>query len=131
MMTPATSLERDKRLAPPTDAVVADALATFANAVREYYGARLRGIHLFGSRARRNHRPDSDADVAVVLADGDWAEWVERRALVGLAYPASLDSGLTIQAWPIPESAWRATESDRGGHAGLVEAARRDARPLR
>ena len=59
-------------LAPAEDAVVAKALRDFALEVRRAYGDRLKGLYLFGSRARGDHTAESDADVAVVLADGDW-----------------------------------------------------------
>ncbi|BBF94417.1 nucleotidyltransferase domain-containing protein [Blastochloris tepida] len=32
---------------------------------------QIKEVWVFGSRARGNHRPDSDLDVAVVMADGD------------------------------------------------------------
>lgn len=38
-------------------------------AVLEAFGDRVTGILLFGSRARGDHRPDSDWDVAVLLTD--------------------------------------------------------------
>jgi predicted nucleotidyltransferase len=33
------------------------------------YGDRLERVALFGSRARGDHRPDSDYDVAVLIKD--------------------------------------------------------------
>jgi predicted nucleotidyltransferase len=98
------------------------ALAEFSDKVRAHYGARLSGLYLFGSRARGDQRPDSDADVAVILADGDWIEWQERRVLLNLAYEIGLDSGLYIQPWPFAAGEWA------GGDAvQLVASARRDA----
>src|SRR3989304_409697 len=35
--------------------------------LRQAYGQRLRGVYLFGSRARGDHEPDSDVDVLIVL----------------------------------------------------------------
>lgn len=48
------------------------------------YGERLKGIILFGSRARGDARPDSDWDVAVVIEgyDGDLHE-MRQLALLG------------------------------------------------
>jgi predicted nucleotidyltransferase len=43
------------------------ALDDYVAAVRAHYGPRLVDVLMFGSRARGDHRPDSDADVAVVL----------------------------------------------------------------
>lgn len=111
----------------PTDAEVAGALAEYASLVAARYGERLHGLYLFGSRARGDHRPMSDADVAVVLADGDWVEWKERRALAGLAYELILDIGVVIQPWPVPISKWAAKTPDT---KGFLSGAHRDARPI-
>jgi predicted nucleotidyltransferase len=119
----------DELLRPPTRSEVEAALAQFAARVRDHYGDRLKGLYLFGSRARGDHRPDSDADVAVILEEGDWTGWEERRTLNQLAYDPSLDSGLAIQAWPFSEEQW--TRSDRQPVPRLTEAARREAIPLR
>jgi predicted nucleotidyltransferase len=43
------------------------ALEAFHIRILNRFGERLRGLVLFGSRARGDHRPDSDADVAVFL----------------------------------------------------------------
>ena len=112
-------------LRPPTEAEVAKALAAFAGAVRASYGERLRGLYLFGSRARGDHRPDSDADVAAVLADGDWAEWVERRKLNRLAYDAGFDCGLDIEPWPVSFAEWTAERA-----TPLVRSARHEAKSV-
>jgi predicted nucleotidyltransferase len=118
----------DALLRPPTRSEVETALAQFAARVRDHYGDRLKGLYLFGSRARGDHRPDSDADVAVILQDDGWTGWQERRTLNWLAYDPSLDSGLAIQAWPFSEEQW--TRSDRRSTSPLIEAARREAEPL-
>jgi predicted nucleotidyltransferase len=120
-----SEVELTELLRPPTEAEVAKALATFAQKARAHYGARLRGLYLFGSRARGDHRPDSDADVVVVLAHGDWAEWVERRRLNRLAYDAGFNCGLDIQPWPVSFAEWNAS----GPVTPLVHSARREAAP--
>jgi predicted nucleotidyltransferase len=66
--------ELNEMLRPPTSSEIEAALAQFAANVRNHYGSRLHGLYLFGSRARGDHRPDSDADVAVILQDGDWVD---------------------------------------------------------
>lgn len=116
-------------LRPPGEAEVKAALGRFARLVREAYGERLEGLYLFGSRARGDHRPDSDADVAVVLKDGDWAFWDEKMRLTDLSYDLQVDLGLYIQPWPFAEADW--AEPSTSPRRELIEAARSDARPLR
>lgn len=56
------------------------------------------GLVLFGSRARGNHREDSDADVAVFL--GHVADPIaEQMDLAEDAYLLYLDLDLMIQPW--------------------------------
>lgn len=121
-----TTLEEILR--PPTEEEVGHALRRFAAAVRARYGSRLRGLYLFGSRARGDHKPDSDADVAIILADGDWRFWDEKMSLVDLAFDIGVDHRLYLQPWPFSESEWR--EPERSRRAGLLHSARRDAQAL-
>lgn len=74
------------------------ALDQFRSRLDHRFGARLRGMVLFGSRARGGHRPDSDADVAVFLqpiADPVSAQ----MDIAGDAYLVFLDTGLYIEPW--------------------------------
>lgn len=99
-------------------------LEPFVRAVEGAYGARLHAIHLFGSRARGNARPDSDYDVAVVLNDlGDY--WTERFRLADLAYDQLLARDIRVQAHPFGLDEWMA-----GDHEDLVRSARRVAMEL-
>ena len=82
------------------------ALKQYIDVVRDRYGSRVRSIVLFGSRARGDARPDSDADVAVILEDGEWRFWHEKMLLADLAFEPLMESGLHIQPWPIAHSAW-------------------------
>jgi len=102
------------------------ALEDYVSAVRRHYGARLVDILIFGSRARGDARPDSDADLAVILEDGDWRFWDEKMFLSGLAYDVLLDHGLDIQPWPVARSAWETPEKHRS--PSFIEAIHRDGR---
>jgi predicted nucleotidyltransferase len=104
------------------------ALDDYTAAVRAHYGKRLVDVLLFGSRARGDARPDSDADVAVVLSDGDWAFWDELMDLASLAYDVLLDHGLFIQPWPVSRSAWETPSSSPKRH--FIETIRQDARSV-
>ncbi len=60
---------------------------------------------LFGSRARGEHRPDSDADVALVLHErGDDGKTL--MMLAELAYYAYLDTGIMVQPVTIAIEDW-------------------------
>jgi len=59
--------------------------------LQDLYGDRLKGLYLFGSRARGDAREDSDIDVAVVLDDfahgGEEIDrWSEARTELALKY---------------------------------------------
>src|SRR6202011_599029 len=66
---------------------------------------RLDRAILFGSRARGEHRPDSDADVALILHErGD--DGMTLMMLAELAYYAYLDTGIMVQPVPIAIEDW-------------------------
>ena len=113
---------------PPIADDVKRALDSFISAVRAHYGERLEEIVLFGSRARGDQRPDSDADVAVILKDGDWRFWAEKLTLADLTYDQLMEFGLRIQPWPISASAWMTPAKHHNPH--LVEAMKQDGHPL-
>lgn len=116
-------------LAAPSEAGAAAALSAYGQLVAREYGDRLVGLHLFGSRARGDHRLDSDADVAVVLSSLDGDALAEKMRLVDLGFDALTDAGLMIQPWPFTRSEWEA-ELPSGRFANLLASARRDAKPL-
>ena len=80
------------------DKLMQDALEAFKNRLVRRYGNRLKGVLLFGSRARGDHRPDSDADVAVFVDRVD-DPVSEQLTLVDDSYPILFDTGLHIQPW--------------------------------
>lgn len=61
---------------------------------------------LFGSRARGDYHPESDADVAVILR-GQPEDFVDvKLAMAGLAFDVLIETGILIQALPVWESEW-------------------------
>lgn len=68
--------------------------------LKKYYGARLKGVVLYGSMARKQALPSSDIDLLVLLAPPlDY--FAELRQLVDLLYPIQLESDRLISAKPV------------------------------
>jgi uncharacterized protein len=86
-----------------SDDAEADAILTrFRAALGEIYGDRLERVVLYGSRARGDHRPDSDYDIAVFIKDpGTLGE--EIRRLAGVETDILWDTGAVINALPFRE----------------------------
>lgn len=104
------------------------ALTEFVASAHAHYGPRLIEIFVFGSRARGDAAIDSDVDLAVVLADGDWRFWAEKLHLSDLTHDALIECGLYIQAWPVRQCEWLAP--DRHVNPRFVASIKRDARPV-
>jgi predicted nucleotidyltransferase len=85
------------------------------SAARDFLGRlpadlRLEYAILFGSRARGEGRPDSDADLALIIAE--WVlDWGVVGQLADLAYEVFLADGILIQPVPISLRDWMNPES--------------------
>lgn len=64
------------------------------------------GLVLFGSRARGEHRPDSDADVAVLLHGSRNNCLQVSLGLSDLAYDILLETGININPIPLWVDEW-------------------------
>ncbi|MCC6919449.1 MAG: nucleotidyltransferase domain-containing protein [Alphaproteobacteria bacterium] len=84
-------------------------VAETAKAVRALYGEKLKGLMLYGSRARGDATPDSDYDFLVLLDDPiDWI--AERRRLSSLSLDLELRTGEDAFFMPeTPEALQRRT----------------------
>jgi predicted nucleotidyltransferase len=88
-----------KFLDPDTERAVRDFLARIPPDIK------LERAILFGSRARGEHRPDSDADVALVLHEhGNDGKTL--MMLAGIAWYVFLDTGIMIQPVTIAIEDW-------------------------
>ena len=116
-------------LAPPTENEIDQAAALFANGVARHYGPRLKGLFMFGSRARGDSHPFSDLDVAVVIDDANWDFWNEKMQLSDIAYDTVVATGVDVQGWPVRASDWQKPE--RHSNPSLIRAMQRDGKILR
>lgn len=66
---------------------------------------------LFGSRARNAFRPDSDADVAIVLHGQPRAFLDTKLELADIAYEILLETGIRIDPLPVWEVEWEHPET--------------------
>jgi antitoxin ChpS len=85
------------------------AVEAFLKVVSDRYD--IAGAVLFGSRARQTHRPDSDADVAVILRGTPGNFLATKLELADLAYDVLLDTGIRVQPFPIWEGEWACPDS--------------------
>lgn len=69
------------------------------------------GAILFGSRARQSFRPDSDADVAVLLHGRPGKFVATKLAMADIAYDVLLETGVRVQPLPIWEEEWEHPEA--------------------
>jgi uncharacterized protein len=69
------------------------------SALQEAYGARLRGVILYGSEARGTAEPDSDIDLLVLL-EGPVNYWEDVHTCIHVLYPLVLEIERPIDATP-------------------------------
>ena len=80
-------------------------LAEFKVKLQQIYGDRLKGVFLYGSRARGEAESESDVDILVVLDDWDsYGAEVDRTGAVGSEL--SLAYGLSISRVFVRERDW-------------------------
>lgn len=102
--SPATGRPRRRRRPDRGSLEIARAAAA---ALTDGFGHRLRGVFLYGSRARGDHRPDSDLDLLVVLDHvGPWRD--EHRVAGDQIAELDLEHGLVITRVFASEADWRA-----------------------
>jgi len=73
------------------------------------YGERLRGVYLFGSRARGDAEEDSDIDIAVVLDDFE-SEYREGRSWSRLASEIGIKYTCVPSLFAIREADWESRD---------------------
>ena len=98
-----------------------DVLLRLKTALSERYGSRLARVVLYGSRARGDHGPESDYDVAVFLR-GELSFWDEAGALADIEVRVLDETGALVHALPFRDTAYHDRtafmgEVRRDGHA--------------
>ena len=104
------------------DRATQDATRTFIQRIAGQYD--LAEVILYGSRARQTHRPDSDADLAIILRGAHGKTFDAVRTLSGVAFDVMLETGILIQPAPIWEDEWQHPE--RFGNPEFIAAIQRD-----
>ncbi|WP_247886967.1 nucleotidyltransferase domain-containing protein [Azospirillum sp. SYSU D00513] len=90
--------------------------------LRAHYGDALVAVYLFDSRARGDHREDSDVDLAVALRDPKQPLVYADMELVDLTYDLQVEAGLYVQPWALPLTAMEGQDDSRAKLAATVKA---------
>ena len=88
----------------PLDAATTQTIRAFLERVAAVFPVR--SAILFGSRARNDFHPDSDADVAVLLSGDSGPFMATKLAMSDMAFDVMLDTGIRIEALPVWENEW-------------------------
>ena len=85
-------------------------------AVRHFLGLiansyDMAGAIVYGSRARGTHRPDSDADVAVLLNGEHQRVLTTTLAMSDVAFDVLLETGINISPLPVWLDEWEHPET--------------------
>ena len=79
---------------------------------------------LFGSRARRTHHADSDADIAVIIRGTPGCRSKAAMDMAGEAFHVLLDTGVLVEALPLWEE--ELAHPDRFGNPSLIQSIRQE-----
>lgn len=94
---------------PPLPDHVREVILKLESGLKEFYGARFRGLLLYGSYARGTAWEGSDVDLLLLL-DGPVDPAREIIASEAVTYPLSLDSGLLLAVMPADYDAYQRGE---------------------
>lgn len=93
----------------PVDDATRKAALVFLGRISAHYPVS-RAI-LFGSRARGNFNPGSDADIAVLLSGRPTGFLDTKLSMADVAYDVLLETGVRIQPLPIWQEEWEQPEA--------------------
>lgn len=86
-----------------------EAVRRFLSLIADRYD--MAGAIVYGSRARGTYRPDSDADVAVLLKGQHQRVLNTTLAMADLAYDVLLETGINISPLPVWLDEWEHPET--------------------
>ena len=89
-----------------TSAKMTLALTDMTRRVRDHYGKRLLGVYQLSTAGEYDDEDAPEAEIVVVLKDGDWRLMDEIEVLAGLAFDSLMVTEIYISADPISSSAW-------------------------
>ena len=84
----------------------------------------IREAILFGSRARGDHKADSDADIAVILKGARGDRYQVSGDMAGVEFHVMMDTGVMVEALPLWEDEFAHPEAFR--NPKLIENIRRE-----
>lgn len=91
------------------DSETEEAVRRFVARIAERYDTA--GVIVYGSRARGTHRPDTDADVAVLLR-GEHQRFLSAKLdMADVAFDVLLETGILISPLPIGLDEWEHPEN--------------------
>jgi predicted nucleotidyltransferase len=88
----------------PLDIKTVTTLNVFLNRVEAVFPVR--SAILFGSRAKGEFKPESDADVAVLLTGNHGKFMAAKMAMSDMAFDVMLNTGIRVEAIPVWEDEW-------------------------
>lgn len=91
-------------MASGVDPQTESAVQLFLAAIAPRYA--IAGAILYGSRARGTHRPDSDADLAVLISGEHDPRMPTALAMADVAYDVLLEIGVNISPLPVWLDEW-------------------------
>jgi predicted nucleotidyltransferase len=94
---------------PQIDQNSRQAILSFSKKVHQAF--QIDQIIMFGSRARGDHHPESDLDLAIIMSTPNGDFFQSKFAMDDIAYDILLETGIRIQPLPIWKDEWNNPET--------------------